>query len=576
MPITIDDEDEFQADAAPAPAPAAPAPPMAMGGSPNYNPPPSGGGIPIDDGGFQPDPEPSLWDQAKNFASGTMDTMGRQVRAADRGLRQVLPWSDEISAAAGAAEDVLTRPSGLAGVVRGPAPTFADRYQHHLAQERGMDDKAAEESPGFFYGTQVAGGLAVPPVASAIKGVGTGAKLARGAALLGEGAFMGAGASRADTTEGVLEDAALGAGFAGALGAAGKLLGGKGPRGADAPKGRLEQGYEAEMRADITAGANPTHARRAMPDREAADMMIDWVERTKPVKRALDGPREKVAEAASEELTKLSAKTAPVYPKFDEAAGTIPTWEIADHFDDAVNTIKRSHSENSEGLVQALEAAKKKILGVAEERGEDFLTHKDMRDETTNLLREKQRTVGSIAETPLYVYKDEVHKVADQFLRDRMDIAAAITPSLTKDLAMVRATNRDISSAARLEAVANNADQLDMWKARPPSKKARDLVSRGAPTSVAGGLAGGPVGVALGALAPPLVESLTKKGMLYLGQIARARRLGQSTDGLIQRAVEAGVPLRAARTAASIGNSTSARPPMVTESTEDPDPYAVQ
>lgn len=108
------------------------------------------------------------------------------LRGAAQGIS--LGWGDELSAAAGAAKDVVAAKMGLRGDIG-----FKDAYGTYINKIRAKDDAAHKDNPKLYTGANVAGAVGT----SFVPGVGA-LNSMRGAA--GLGAVAGAGASEADPT----------------------------------------------------------------------------------------------------------------------------------------------------------------------------------------------------------------------------------------------------------------------------------------------------------------------------------------------------------------------------------------
>lgn len=205
--------------------------------------------------------------------SGGGPSAGERAEAGVRGVAEGATgsWVDEIS---GVLAEALS-PEQRAGLGRLMAPEGQeDRYARAAAETgytevrdtaRRQQREAMQRSPGDALAGQVVGSLAgaraipLPPAAGVVERIGRG---------LGGGTLVGAGASEADTVEGIAEDAAVGGGIGGGASAAGAALGGLVGSVDDAVTGRLL----ARLR---QAGVSRVPQRRQVAGRQGVEGLLD-------------------------------------------------------------------------------------------------------------------------------------------------------------------------------------------------------------------------------------------------------------------------------------------------------------
>lgn len=492
---------------------------------------------------------PSVVDQIKGFVGTNAKELGRKTVQLLRNVQDnVVPGSDEIAAVGATAVEAGRRAVGL-GTSDKP---LGDVYRDRRSYERAENAEAAKD-PVLRTAGQAAS-LFAPPVATLVtKGGGA----ARAAVGLGEAIAHGVGASNAELTGDkkeileALKDAGLAVAIGIAPAAAGNLKTGK----------AAERARAQQVGQDVGAGADMTHQNRAVPDEAAAQTIVDLVDRRPELRSKLRGDRDELKAEAQKVIDELSSKTAPVYKEFDKAGGLVPVSDVDTFLKGKIDELSQSYDQNQqlirgyeqirEGLA-ATAAARAKAAGLAP-GAKVKLSHQDLRDWVTGLLRQKQNTKGSMAETPGYIYKEELHKAADEFLRKRMEDVAEKTPGLGLTLHELRLNNRDLSAAIRIEDVVSNADKRAFQKRQDFAKKAGQVVglTAGMGGSIVGGAGGGVVGglagFAAGGALPPLIQGAARVQTDVLGKLARAARNGDDTAQLVQQAIEAGVPQRVIR-----------------------------
>ena len=328
-------------------------------------------------------------------------------------------------------------------------------------------------------------------------------------------------------------DVALGVGLGGVAGAVAgkvtqKLTGDKAAR-----------AYEKQVAKDITRGADPTHARRAVPDADGAELVTDFVEKYKPVRKALGDP-DKLAEEAEKVARTLGAATKPVYSKVTQEVGEVPLSRVGQELDAA---IAARGGPGDETIRAALEETKEAFLKAPDFAKRTSVSHQELRAWVTRLLKQETRTMGSLSETARSQIVGDVHKVGHQVLDSMLDEAAAKAPQLADDIAKVRRINRDITAAARIEQVAKNSDARDFWKTMSLGERIKKLGSLGG--VVAGGLLGSShgakgaaAGIAAGVVLPEAIDRGARLAVTAMGKLARAARNGSvaASDGRAGRA----------------------------------------
>lgn len=491
----------------------------------------------------------SVVDQIKGFVGTNAKELGRKTVQLLRNVQDnVVPASDEIAAVGATAAEAGRRAVGL-GTSTKP---LGDVYRDRRSYERAENAEAAKD-PVLRTAGQAAS-LFAPPVATMVtKGAGA----ARAAVGLGETIAHGVGASNAELTGDkkeiweALKDAGLSAAIGIVPAAAGNLKTGK----------AAERARAQQVGQDVGAGADMTHQNRAVPDEAAAQTIVDLVDRRPALKAKLRGDRDELKAEAQNVINELSSKTAPVYKEFDKAGGLVPVSDVDTFLKGKIDELSQSYDQNQqlirgyeqirEGLASTT-AARAKAAGLAP-GAKAKLSHQDLRDWVTGLLRQKQNTKGSMAETPGYIYKEELHKAADEFLRKRMDDVAEKNPGLGLTLHELRQTNRDLSAAIRIEDVVSNADKRAFQKRADFAKKVGQVagLTAGMGGSIVGGAGGGVLGamggMAIGGAAPPIIQGASRLQTEIVGKLARAARNGDDTAQLVEQAIKSGVPQRVIR-----------------------------
>jgi hypothetical protein len=472
---------------------------------------------------------------------------GLEARA--RGAAQVLSNGSADELIGGARAIAKKATGGLTGDDR----PIGEIYRAERDQYQADDDRSQRDEP-VSYG-QAAAGASLVPWNLAAKIVSPIGRLLAGS---GVGMFGGFAGSRADVTKGDWEggarDTALG-GFLGTLGAGPAALG-KATR-----SGKFDKEYRKQITHDLTEGANPIHARRATGDDGASETIVAWVEKNKDARKAIEGKdRQTLKEVAQKDIASLAAKTAPVYPTLDAAAGKVHLNDIDQPIQGHMDELRLSPKQNKP-VIAAFEDLRNDLADKMKRHGYEY-SHKQVREWVTGLLEQKQQVKGTINETPIAAYKEELHEVADEFLRNRLDDVASKHPQLAPDIKQLRRDNRDLSAAIRVLDVTENADKLANWKGKTFAEKVGGVVTRGVSGALAGGVMGGfagsmGLGAAGGALAAAasgaVAKGMTKMAVNRLGQLSRAVKEGNATAQMVQDSLDAGVPEQVLRAVAVSG-----------------------
>jgi hypothetical protein len=172
----------------------------------------------------------------------------------------------------------------------------------------------------------------------------------------------------------------------------------------------------------------------------------------------------------------------------------------------------------------------------------------------TEALKTETKTMGSLAETTRASIVNENHRIADDFLRKRLELGAKKAPELADELPKLKQLNRDISAAVRIKRVAENSENRARWKDKSLGEHLSELKTGGA--GVAGAAIGGWEGAAIG-IAASQGAKLTKRATITAaGRLAREIRLGGNVAKAKAEATAAGVPgvvIRALVDAGAIG-----------------------
>ncbi len=316
-----------------------------------------------------------------------------------------------------------------------------------------------------------------------------------------------------------------------------------------------------------------------MPNEEAAETIVDLIDRRPQLRKKISGDRQELKAEAGKIIDELSAKTGPVYKQFDEAAGLVPARDILQRIDDEIATL--SKQTDTEQLRKALQEARDDIVNVTRARAGDDKgpafggaknwTHQEVRDWVTGLLRSKQ---SSSPDSVKFAYKNELHKLADDFLRTRMDEVATKSPNLRGSLDELRQTNRDLSAAIRIEDIVGNADNRMFQKRGELGKnigRAVGATAGGAGAMVGGagaGVMGAVGGLLAGGMVPPIANAVARQQTDLAGRVAKAAAEGKPGAKQLEKILRAGGAQRFGRTQLSSGyeDPSAAPTPEPTES----------
>ncbi len=325
---------------------------------------------------------------------------------------------------------------------------------------------------------------ALPEATGIVARMGRGAIAAAPAGALDASArAIGQGQSAGDVVRSGLEGGKMGA-MGGALVEGATALGQKALSGAPA----LAQ---KQLGQQLVSGADPTHARRVMGMKgENLPDIVDFAERNPAVKQAAGNPEamSRVAEGVADQA---GQHTGPIYQALDGAVGEVPNaWVIRELSRKAEEAAKQHGRSAFAGAIADL---RDDFAQTAATRGTPNLTHQELRGWVTEVLKNKQRTVGSLAQTQNFELLAEVHGVADDILKDELRQAAAVAPQVAPQVQQLSALNKDIAIGIGLKNAADNAMGRAVTTAR---KGLGNAVAAGAAGSVLGGGAGLPAAVA--------------------------------------------------------------------------------
>jgi hypothetical protein len=557
---------------------------------------------------------PTFWDKAVGVGKGVIETMGSQIRAMDRAAAQSIPivggFVDNIKGGINAAGQAVQN-----AISDKPGKAPGKVYDETVSGERALDDKAASEHPGMFYGTRIGLGFASPPLSSVVKGAGTLPAMARAALAGGEGAVDAAGLSNRDDAEGMLDAAKKGAvvpvGLHGVAAVAGKVgqgvgwLAGKVVPEGTAGKSVAERAGDQMLALSVVHGADQTAAKRAVGTPEQVHMVADLARRDPALRAAIRAKDpHAMVEHTDRILEEAGPQTAPVYQIVDRVLGEIRPADVVRVVDDEIAAIRKTPGRSAEeGRIPGLEAIRERMqvignakpnrapvvkdLAGAQERAKALrfeatdlrsrgpasakradeldaqatriiedarrpeleqgtLTTKDLRAEVTGLLKQKFRTMGSIAETSGYAHKADNHDLLNRFLNERLAAAGAIDPKVAEEVSRLRHVNRDIAAALNIQNAAESSIARSARQAKGVDDIAGDAVGKGVLRAGAGAMLAGPAGAAA-AVAPYAVKQGVRAGAFALADFAArvrlARAAGQPVPAdAIAAALAAGVP----------------------------------
>lgn len=298
--------------------------------------------------------------------------------------------------------------------------------------------------------------LVAGPMMKAIPAATILGKIARGAAT---GATLGAigGGGNAAMEGGGLADVAKGAGF-GALG--GAVAGGSaeaifaGVSKALAGAPALAAKQEGKL---LTRGADATHARRAMGKGGENLPAVTELADQHPALRAAAGNAEKVAEVTEDIANKAHAQVGPAYDAVTSTVGPVNENWVLRELDSKIAAANQTHGRGA--LSAALQDVRNEFADTAAARqaAGKTLSHQDLRGWVTEILKNKQRTVGSLNESKAFELVGEIHQVADSILRDELAQAGHVAPQLAPQLAALSAANKQIAVSLSIKQAAENA-----------------------------------------------------------------------------------------------------------------------
>jgi hypothetical protein len=303
---------------------------------------------------------------------------------------------------------------------------------------------------------------------------------------------------------------------------------------------------------DIVAGADPTHARRAVGRAgETAEPVVEFARRHPEVKEAVAAGGTKLADAAERVVEKAAAPTGAIYDRLDKVVGKVPVRDVVSQLDEAIAA--EQTPGGSDLLERSLEAVKARVARIAEKSGgveKAQWTHKELRSWVTRLLKEEQSTMGGIAETERYAIKDALHRTGDQILKNRLNtietMSKGFAPEVASDIETLRKANLDVAMGLRVQQVAENAAAREYWK---KAASGGDKIAAGIGALVGFGGAGALGGVAAAGLvkaAPMLAKGGNRLAVQALFDLSNHIAKGTAGPEAVAAAVAAGVPQRIA------------------------------
>lgn len=485
-------------------------------------------------------PEPGAVDKAVGWLKDTAGVFGRQVRAADRAAYQALggPQIEGLLASV-TGKTVAQVPGAAPAEVPGDA---TERYRAGRDQANARAEEAKDQSKGGALAGQV--GAAV--LENAILGVGKiGTALGRAGANAALGAGSAALQSKGDLTKGetgkVAADAAIGAGAS----LAGDAAGGLARVTVDATREAVKTAGDAIMKRLVTKGADPTAIKRHIGTPAQSEAVFDLTHRTPALRKAVRaGDHDKIIEETDRVLDDLRPVTAPKYAAIDEAIGDPHVSDVATVVDDEIARIESTFGAgHEEGRIPGLKWIKERIVKAAKANGGKFTTE-DLRSEVTSLIKQKQATTGSLAETSAFDHKAANHKLLDDFLNARLDAAKGAAPQISDVVDDLRVVNKDIAAALNLRQVAESVVAKSARVDKPITETLKGKVAK---AITGGGIAaiafgGNPVAAVAGAVAPEAVEQGGKAAIFALQDFGRKVRAGTAGPDEITAAIKAGVP----------------------------------
>jgi hypothetical protein len=236
-------------------------------------------------------PAPSSSETKEQWSSETKEQWSSETKEqwVDRMLssgfrRPPKTFSGAMEASARGAGQVASRgfvDEAVAGVqavglkVIGDERPFWDIYRDKRATYRAGDAKAQAEEPQSFGAGAVGAAFLSGNLTSMAAG-----PVARVVAGAGEAALSGLGGSNAELTTGDKKEFHKAAVDSAKAGVVGTVLAAPAAAAAVARTPGLAREYKKQLTHDITEGANPVHARRAVSDDGASETIMAWVEKT--------------------------------------------------------------------------------------------------------------------------------------------------------------------------------------------------------------------------------------------------------------------------------------------------------
>lgn len=449
-------------------------------------------------------------------------------------------------------------------------------YRRIRDEIRAQNERAQNANPLTYGVGDILGSLAPALVTGGASEAASAGSLAARAAASGavQGAVSGVGYSNAEGVGDILADAAKGAAIGGVTGAVTGHLAGNAMENAEA---NATQNFTR----DITKGADPSFRKRFLGQTDKLAKQGNATEQAEASRALLESDKEMVgllkkphaedAQAASDivdhtkgKLDELTGEVRPLYKKLDEEAGQVPMGDAINWMDQAIDQARTKHGgealeaalSEARGNFVKVELAKAAKAGLITEGADDVeqqiaklsLPHQDVRQWVTGLLDEKFLKMGSLSETERFTLANDVHRVADNFLRTHLDLVAKEAPSLAPDVARIRELNKQIAVYAGTKQlfqhkVAKGLMRQTAWQEATNSRL----------NQLAGVIGAAATGSPIGAFKAIALSEGIKRGIgigkeaskaatAALAKIVRAARNGDPTAQLVQKAIEVGVP----------------------------------
>jgi hypothetical protein len=451
-------------------------------------------------------------------------------------------------------------------------------YGERLAEERQTDDDARKDHPAASFIAETTSAIASPSLVGKVKAVGLAGRAAQAGVAAGEAAVTGGAGTRQDlsTAEGWKEAGkeALGYGAVGLglnlLGQAGgkvfekikaKIKGGKEAAdlklaGIESPEdlqpgtrklesgaevktpGKAEQTYRHQTLDAIGNGATPTAKTRAWPNEGARNNALDFVENNPAMKEAVKtGDQEKIFEEAQRVGEELAPKTKPYYKDFDRYT-LVPVEELDRKIAAEIEDLKTPGRRNERSRISELEQLRSDLKSYAKAHGGENITHQELRDLTSSFLKEKNQVVGSQAQTPNYVFREENHKLLNDFLNEHLQNLQKAHPELQLKVQELKDINRQLATARGIADVSEDAllraERTSKTRAAEVVREAKRVekalqstTAVGAVAETARRIANAKTGIPT---SPEALGKYTEELISKYGQKARDIRLGKVTD----------------------------------------------